>query len=150
MNFIVHASGSLGNRPDAGKRAYRLHCRFEVGAHPSERQLEKAMHYWMDRFVEDMAKRGYQYLSKYPIEATFKGAYVAPVALPKPKRLPSAREMQRDVMQGAKFRAEPVTGMQTVPHYLQAAIWQYDLSAVFLHDTILMDVPDLHEEKRPA
>ena len=63
--FIVHAAGSLGNRPDPGKKAYRLHARFEIGAYPSKRQLEKAMHYWMDRFIADMAKRGYQYLDRY-------------------------------------------------------------------------------------
>lgn len=148
--FIIHAAGSLGNRPDLGKKAYRLHARFEIGAHPSGRQLEKAMHYWMDRFIEDMAKRGYEYVSKYPIEATFKGAYIAPVALPKPPRVLSAREMLPQIRQGAKFRAEEVPGVQTVPHFNQTAVWSYDLSAVFIHDAILMDVPDLHEEKRPA
>lgn len=156
--IIVHASGSRGNMPDPGKRAYRLHCRFQIGAYPSARQLELAKYKWAEQFVVDMAKKGYQHIgesSRLPPEQrgwrlTFKGAHIAPMNLVKPPRVLSSREMLPQVMQGARFRAEEEPPVMLVPHYSETEYWDYDLSTIFIRDTILMDQPDLHEERRPA
>ena len=156
--FIIHAAGSLGNRPDLGKRPYRLKCRFDIGAHPSARHLELAKYEAMDQWVADMAVRGYDYIgdsSRLPksergVRMTFKGAHIEIRGIPKPKRPPSSREMEYAVRQGAKFRAEDdLSSVWTVPHYTETELWDYELSAVFLSNIILMEVPDLHEEKRP-
>ena len=56
--------------------------------------------------------------------------------------------MLPQVMQGAKFRAEDVGGVMLVPDISATEFWDYDISAVFLHETILTEVPDRHEEAR--
>ena len=158
MDFIIHAAGSLGNRPDLGKKPYRLKCRFDVGAYPSERVLEQAKYAAMEQWIADMAVRGFEYIgasSRLPdqergVRMAFKGAHLEIRGIPKPKRPPSSREMQAAVMQGARFRAEDdFSSVRTVPHYTETERWDYELSAVFLSDTILAEIPDLHEEKRP-
>jgi hypothetical protein len=54
--------------------------------------------------------------------------------------------MQSHVMQGAKYRATDDHSVMLVPHHNEAELWDYDLSAVFLHDTLQGDVPYRHEE----
>ncbi len=136
--------------PDLGKRPYWLHCRFEIGAQPTRRQLEQATHKWADRFIEDMAKKGYQYVEKFGIEVTFKGAHIAVMNLPRHPRVLSAKEMLPQVMQGARFRATDEPRVMVVPHFTETELWDYDIKACFLHDTILMDKPDRHEERIPG
>ena len=160
MNFVIHAAGSLGNRADLGKRPYRLKCRFQVPAGSGPGLLERAKYAAAEQFVADMAVRGYVYIggsSRLPADQrgfrmAFKGAHVEVMtSIPKPKRLPSAREMQAAVMQGATFREDEKerSTVKNVPHSSQSEFWDYELSAVFLHDTMLFDVPDSHEELRP-
>lgn len=149
-NFIIHASGSLGGVPDLGKRPYRLHCRFRVGAKPSQRWLEKATETALEQFVTDMALQGREFIAKQGVKVTFKGAHIAPMGLDRPKRPPSSQRMLPEVMQGAKFRSSGEPRVMTVPHFSQSEYWDYDLSCVFLCDTIVGDVPYPHEEKRPS
>ena len=154
--FIIHASGSRGNTPDPGKKAYRLHARFPVPAHSGPRVLEKAKYQAADQFVVDMAKRGYQWIgesSRLPVDQrgwrlTFKGAHIAAMNLTKRPRTLSSREMLPQIMQGAKFRAEEEPRVYNVPHHNECEFWDYDLSTIFVRDTILGDVPDLHAERR--
>lgn len=145
-NFIIHASGSLGGMPDLGKKAYRLHCRFTVGAYPSYRVLEKAKYRAAELFVRDMAKQGFQYVDRHGMTMVFRGASVQVMNLGKPKRPPSSRQMLPHVMQGAKFRSEWEPPIQNALLPSETESWDYELSAVFVHDTILMDVPGRHEE----
>ena len=157
-NFIVHASGSRGNMPDLGKKAYRLHCRFRIGAYPSPRLLDLAKYEAAEQFVVDMAKKGYQHIgesSRLPPEQrgwrmAFKGAHIAPMNLVKHPRALSAREMLPRVMQGERFRVRDDPPVMLVPHFSEAEYWDYDLSTIFIHDTILMDWPDRHEERIPG
>lgn len=155
--FIIHATGSRGNMPDLGKRPQRLHCRFTVPAYSGERMLTQAKYAAAEQFVADMAVRGWEYIgesSRLPADQrgfklTFKGAHIEIMNPVKPKRTPSSREMQAAVMQGATFRADERATVMTVPHFSQVELWDYDLSGIFLHDTILFEVPDAHEEIRP-
>lgn len=148
MDFIIHAAGSLGNRADLGKHPYRLHCRFRVGADASKRDVEQAANIAADTFIADMAVQGWQHLSQYGFRLTFKGSSVVPMNLGRPKRPPSSREMLPQVMQGATFRS---TGEPAVMNVLPPSMVEFvdfDLSGVFLHNTILSEIPDLHEERR--
>lgn len=155
-NFIIHATGSLGNMPDLGKKPYRLKCRFEIGAGHSERQLEKAKYLAAEQFVADMAVKGFEYIgesSRLPpsergFRMTFKGAHIKVTGARKPPRVPSAREMLPEIMQGNRFRAQEDPAVMMVPHWTESEYLDYELSAVFIHETILFEVPDAHEERR--
>lgn len=156
-NFIIHAAGSLGNRPDLGKRPYRLKCRFQVPAGSGAAFLERAKYLAADAFIEDMARLGYEWIGEShrlpPTERgfrmVFKGAHIEIMQPIKRKRALSSREMQAAVMQGATFRTTDDPKVQTVPHHSQAEFHDWELSTIFLHDTILVETPDAHEEIRP-
>lgn len=142
--------------PDPGKRAERRHCRFSIGAYPTHRQLEKAKYRAAEQFITDMAKRGYEYIGESgrlpPAERgfkmAFKGAHIETMNLDRPRRPPSSRQMLPQVMQGARFRSEREPAVFTVPHFSETETWDYDLSAVFVRDNFLMDIPHPHEEIR--
>lgn len=145
--FIIHAAGSLGNRPDLGKTPYRLKCRFRVGAYPSERVLTEAKFRSFDLFVDAMAKQGFDYIgesSRLPedergVRMVFKGAHVAIMNMHRPKRRLTSKEMLPQVMQGARFLPEEETHAAAVPHYTEVEFWDFELSAIFLRDTMLME-----------
>ena len=157
--FIIHAAGSLGNRPDLGKKPYLLHCRFEIGAYPSERALDQAKYAAAETFVADMKVKGWDYIgesSRLPPEARgfkmeFKGAHIVITNPRRPQRTLSARQMMPELMQGNKFRLreDELPFVMNVPEPDATELWDYDLAGVFLHDAILTEYPDLHEEKRP-
>ena len=155
-NFIIHAAGSLGNRPDMRKRAYRLHCRFQIEAYPAPGSLERARRATAEVFIEDMMKRGYDYVgesSRLPpsergFRMEFKGSHIAVTNPQKPKRVLSAKEMLPQVMQGNKFRATDRPAVMDVPDIDATEYWDFDLSCIFMHDTILSEIPDRHEETR--
>ena len=157
-NFIVRATGALGTMPDLGKRPYRLKCRFQIPAGAGPRVLEKAKHVAAEQFIADMQVRGFSYIgesSRLPagqrgFRMAFKGAHVEIATSVSRPRVLSAREMLPAVMQGAAFRNEDRSPVQDVPHFTQCEYHDYELSAVFLHDTILTEVPDAHEERRPS
>lgn len=156
-NFIIHAAGSLGNRPDLGKQAHRLHCHFRIEAHPKPWALELAKRKAAEQFIVDMRTQGWEFMGESgrlpPAERGFRmkfyGAYVPVVNPGRPKRPPSSREMLPHVMQGAKFRSTEEPTVLDVPSPAMTEFWEYDISAVFIHTTILAEIPDLHEERRP-
>ena len=138
-------------RPDLGKRAYRLKCRFVTGSFPSERTLEKAKYEAADLFVSDMAKRGWQYMAEHGFK--MRGPFPATeiISLPKPSdarwHIPS-RELLPAVSQGYNGRAAIDGGYaRNVPLITETDSWEFELAGVFIHDTIMTEVPDPHEEK---
>ena len=136
-------------RPDLGKRAYRMKCRFLIGAFPSERMLEKAKYEAADLFVRDMAKRGWQYMGEHGF--TMKGPFPATetVSLQSQGRwhIPS-RELLPAASQGYGVRAAIDGGYaRNVPMITETDSWEFELAGVFIHDTIMTEVPDPHEEK---
>lgn len=135
-------------RPDLGKKAYRLRCKFRIGRHPRPAFLENAKFAAADRFIEDMAKRGFEYVDRYGFTMTGPRAAIDVIAIPHRVRVPSAREMMAAVRQGARFLAQDDYGVQSVPLVTESAEWEYELAAVFVHKTILMEYADLHEEIR--
>mgnify|MGYP001570440128 CR=1 FL=1 len=133
---------------DLGKRPYRFKCRFIIEAYPTKDRLKQGALKAHDLFVRDMAKMDppWEYLSSEP--PRLKGPFtpVVPMTL-RVRRPPSSREMLPAVWQGAKFRAGEETLAQIVTPLSQNESWEYELSLVFVRETIRFEVPDQHEEK---
>ena len=131
---------------ELGKKAYRLKSRFVIEARPSRERLKQGALRCMEMFIVDMHKRGWEHVSReWP---RLKGPFtpVVPMTI-HVRRPPSSREMEYAVRQGATFRAKPETLAQNVTPLEQNESWEYELSLVFIRDTIRFEVPDLHEEK---
>lgn len=143
-------------RPDLGKKAYRLRCRFSVGAFPSERSLEKAKYAAAEMFVTDMAKQGWHYLDRHGFKMT--GPYPAVEVVQLPKRsqqerwhVPSA-DIMSAVATGTRIGRIAQDGgyAKPVPLLAESDRWEFELAAVFTHKTILTEYPDKHEERQHA
>ncbi len=143
-------------RPDLDMKAYRLRCRFTVGAFPCEGWLEKAKRAAAEMFVSDMAKQGWCYLDRYGFKMT--GPYPAVEVIHLPKRsqqerwhVPSA-EIVSAVAAGRGIGQITQDGgyARPVPLLAESDRWDFELAAVFAHETILTEYPDKHEEKQHA
>lgn len=137
-------------RPDLGKKAYRLHCRFKIGAHPSERILEKAKNIAAERFIDDLKMRGWHYASKYGFNIKGPFPYIEPMRLEKPIRL-TAQQMLPRLLQGERFRSQMPTGVRMVLPLEENEYWEYELTGVFVHNTILVEhlTPEELAKERP-
>jgi len=137
-------------RPDLGKKAYRLRCRFSIGAFPSRDVLEKAKVACAERFVIDMAKQGWDYLDKYGFRMS--GPYPPTEIVNLPSRSKQERwhqpsaEIMAAVMAGARIRAQDDGYVKAVPPVALSDYWDFELAGVFVHNTILTEYPDKHEE----
>lgn len=138
-------------RPDHGKQAYRLRCRFSVGAYLDERSLEKAKYAAAGEFVKDMAKRGFHYLDKHGFEMTGPHSPVEAMTLPKRRQQEqwhiASAEMMAAAQAGVRFG--PVGGgyARAVTPVAESEKWEYELSGVFIHNTLRVEYPDEHEER---
>ena len=135
-------------RPDLGKRPYRLHCRLRIEPFPTKDRLEREKVKVAEWFVADMAKEGWEYVSKFGFTLNPKPYMaVTPRSLsPVPRRL-TAKEMLPAVMQGARFLGGPSDGVQIVEPLDATEWWEFDISAVFLRNTIVFEIPEQHEEE---
>jgi|SRR3990167_1466215 len=140
-------------RPDLGRKAYRLRCRFVIDAAPVlphyraiwERELEKAKYKAAELFVRDMARDGWAYLDGHGVTMT--GPFPATVTVasrPSEWHIPS-----RDLMAAAHYRFSPPRNgnVLTVPLLEETGSWEFELAAVFSRDTIVMEYPDKREEQ---
>ena len=141
-------------RPDLGKRAYRLRCRFTVGAGISPDKLETAKMKTAELFVQDMRKQGWEY-DPNRLEArlrgfTLKGPFSTTPITGAPSRLERVRfDAKRDlsrVLAGDNMRLPDIDYAITVPLLDESDTWEYEISAIFIRNTILTEVPDSHEE----
>ena len=133
-------------RPDLGKRAYRLKCRFITNPFPNERMLELAKYEAADLFVQDMAKQGWQYTGN-----GFKMAGPFPKTelhlLPKRSEQERWHTPSREMLQSGNFIRRPQQSYaKEVPLITETESWEFELAAVFVHDTLLTEYPDAHEE----
>ena len=142
------------HRPDRGKGAYRLKCRFVIDASPTSMwgraiwatELNRMKIEVAERFVEDMAKQGFEYLDKYGIQMF--GPFPTtpePIGLKRPRRL-TAAEMLPGVMAGNRFRANGESMATLVLPLAENETWEYELRAVFVHPTLVIEYPYPHEE----
>lgn len=139
-------------RPDLGKKAYRLKCRFVIGAYPSERTLEKAKFHAADLFVRDMAKQDWENVSKHGFQMRGPFAAVQVVNLPKRSQQERWHTPSKDMI--AAIHAGYTPSLPTAPNYVQtvpdvaeADDWEFELAGVFVHSTIMTELPDPHEER---
>ena len=156
MDFIIHASGSLGNRPDPKKQAYRLRCRFRVPAAPPRwhylwplwrRELEQAKYKAAEWFIADMKAEGWHYVDKFGF--TMKGPFIPvdPEDLPATPRKLTAHQMLLGVSQGNPFRDEGNDTAHLVLPLSQQEDWEFELVAVFVHATVLVEYPTEREKQ---
>ena len=142
-------------RTDLPKKAYRLRCRFTIEAYPKQEWLDRAKLKAAEMFVEDMIKQGWQYDPNkiHPNSRGFKltGPYTAtPITgLPKLntiKRITNKEALAR-VSAGDPMRDTGEDWAVTLPGLFESNSWEYELSAVFIRTTILVETPSLHEEQ---
>ena len=134
-------------RPDLGKRAYRLKCRFITNPFPNERMLELAKYEAADLFVRDMAKQGWQYTGNgFKMAGPFPKTEL--VLLPKRSEQEQWHMPSREMLATGHFPRKPLQSKYAaeVPLITETDSWEFELAAVFIRDTILTEVPDLHEE----
>ena len=139
-------------RPDLGKGAYRLRCRFTVDAPPRHLQrravwaqtLEKMKLECAQRFVNDMAKRGWEYMDKHGFQMTGPYHGVQVVDLSKLRR---QHFNTRSPDFWHRNGLGPESAVTTLPSLQESDKWDYELSAVFIHKTLLAEIPDPIEEK---
>ena len=136
-------------RPDRGKKAYRLRCRFRVDASPNPDFLKRAKFRAAETFVEDMRKQGWEYLNSHGFKMIGPFPAIEVVSLP-PRSLqprwhqPSQEVLQR-VMAGQVVRTNGKNYASDVPALETCEKWEYELAGVFVRDTILTEMPDEKE-----
>ena len=138
-------------RRDLGKQAYRLKCRFRIGAYPSERVLEISKFQTAEMFVRDMAKQNYEYVDRYGFRLNGPFPHVETVHLPKrcqqERWNDSAKGLFASVQAGNFKRLAGDGGyVRPVPHISETDDWDYELSGVFVHETLIAQTADEHEE----
>lgn len=134
-------------RKDLGKRAYRLKCRFKIEPCPGQSRLDREKVTVAERFVADMHKQGWENQPGYGFRMRGPFPMVVPTVVRVPSRL-SSREMFPHVMQGARFPDTGHDSVSLVPTLEFSEWWEYEISGVFVRETILMERPDPHEEIR--
>ena len=136
-------------RPDRGKRAYRLRCRFTVEAFPNPEFLDRAKFRAAQAFVEDMRKQGWENLGSHGFKMTGPFPAIEVVNLP-PRSLqprwhqPSQEVLQR-IMAGQKVRTNGKGFTSDVPALGTCEKWEYELAGVFAHNTILTEMTEARE-----
>lgn len=130
-------------RPDLGKRPYRLKCRFITNAFPTERMLEKAKHEAAGLFVRDMAKQGWQHLGGHGFKMS--GPFPATEIVTLPKRSEQERwhTPSAQMLASQSFQRKPQASSyaRIVPLITETDSWEFELAAVFVHDTLLTEIP---------
>jgi len=132
-------------RPDLGRKAYRLRCRFEIEAYPRPEWLEKAKFAAAEWFVKDMEKEGYEYLDKHGFQ--MKGPFAVPYKM---HQLPPAHVFEREQVKAKELtaiikaggelpRVSPFDYASTVPTLAEAEKWEFELAGVFVRKTIVFE-----------
>ncbi len=146
-NFIIHAAGSLGNRPEADKRPYRL--KFSVVGYPNMplEALRVGLSRSLTEVERQMRQRGFVFAGEHTIQFVRKQPHIEPMTV-RLYRPPSAKQMLASgLMQGNRFRAPVETLAMTMPLLHQTEAWEYIFSAIFVHDTILVETPSEGEQR---
>ncbi len=141
-------------RPDLGKRGYRLKCRFTVEAYTRPEVIEKVKYKIAEAWVRDMAKQGFEYdpnrLEPSVRGFTLRGPFNSTPITGTPKlhtiRPMSGREALMRVIQGDRLRDTVGDYAVTLPALNETDKWEYEISAVFVHPTILAEIPNSQEE----
>ena len=133
---------------DHGKKPYRMHARFASAAYPREEWLVKARNACAEAFIRDMAKQGWHYVDRPGPE--FALQLTGPFTKMPPPSLAPIGQQERwhfnartDDPLASRLRIPHETpGVHTLAPRTETDEWEWDISAVFVHDTILMELPD--------
>ena len=127
-------------RPDLGKKAYRMRCRFTIDSYPKDEWLEKVKYEVARRFVEDMAKQGYDYIDKFGFKLSGPLDHVAVSHfIPPYNRQEKWHYAARD---GMPMRVSGDSYASDLPSLAEAEKWDFELSAVFVSRTLVVEVED--------
>ena len=140
-------------RPDRGRSAYRLRCRFKVNAFPNPDFFDKAKFQAAEMFVRDMKKQGWTYLDKHGFKVSGPYAPLVPVSLPhrhlQAQWHTASRDLLPQIQAGRRFHRPKEPGyVSVVPSLIEMDEWEFELAGVFVHSTILTEIPDAHEERQ--
>ena len=140
-------------RPDLGRKAYRLRCRFTANAFPDADLLAKAKFKAAEMFVRDMRKQGWDYLDKHGFKMS--GPYFPMQIVNLPKRHMQAqwhtnsRDLLPQIQNGYRAqRPAQESYVRTLLTINDLADWDFELAGVFVHQTILVETADAHEEQK--
>lgn len=146
-------------RPTLEKKPYRLKCRFKIEPAPSpvadfaahgrwRARLEREKVTIAERFVTDMAKYDPPWINLPDHGFKLRGPFpmIAPMEIKVP-RIPTAREMEAAVRQGARFLDTGRDYAKPLPKLEFSEWWEFELSAFFVREEILVEYPDAHEEE---
>lgn len=142
--FIIHAAGSRGNVPDFGKKAYRLKFSVITGPSPSREAVKYGLRQSFGELERQLKQRGFVFVGERTVRYEETVPHVECVDIRVPRRL-SSKQMLPGVMQGAKYRAEDEPVAMTVPLLEETDAWEHIFSGLFVHDTLMADLPDPHE-----
>ena len=139
-------------RPDMGRKAYRLRCRFKVSAFPSQDLLEKSKYKVAELFVESLAKQGWEYLDKHGFKMTGPFAPLVIVNLPKKHQQEQWHMKSSEVLANASFyqrlSTKETSYVSSVMPLTECEEWEFELAGVFVHKTLLAETPDPWEERK--
>mgnify|MGYP001616947722 FL=1 len=100
-----------------------------------------------EQFVKDMAKRGWEYVDEHGFRMTGPYPSIEVMSLPKPPARLRNKEALARVIQGDRLRDPGGVITMSVPLLTATEYWEYELAGVFVHKTLVMDLPYPHEEK---
>lgn len=137
-------------RPDLGYKPYRMRCRVRTLAGRGPDLQGKAVLAQVESWIDQMATRGFEYNERHEGLKLVGGPYpvVETVQIPRPKKRMSNKEMRWRVSQGDPCRDDIQSFAMTVPALGQVEFWEYEVSAVFVHKTILVETPSVEEERK--
>lgn len=133
---------------DRGRKPYWLHARFSTPAYPKPEWVDELADAAGKLFIADMNRQGWQFEDKHGLWWT--GPLQPTPVTGAPTRAQReyfrAKDALSRVQQGDKMRARELDYVASVPLLNESETWEYDLKGVFIHDTILVETPDPHEE----
>ena len=133
-------------KPGRDKKAYRLRCRFKTDPYIPTALLDREKVRVGEMFVEDMRKQGWVYDTRYGFKLTGPYPTITPITVHVPRQ-PTAREMLSGVSQGDRFLDPGGNLAITMPQVASRESWDYEIASIFIRDELMVEVPDLHEER---
>ena len=133
-------------RPDLGKRAYRMRCRFMIDAYPRQSWLEQAKYAAAKEFIKDMDTQGWEYLDKFGIRMSGPYPQINFPTLPKRSQQEQwngpARNGPASHRNGRQTLSGSPGAVVVMPRLNEVERWEYELAAVFVRPTLVAEVPD--------
>ena len=118
-------------RPSLERRRAILRCRFLIGAHHRPEHLERAVYEASQRFVDDMAKQGWEWLGRMALADGPFPATPIPTSIPKApaKR---KRRLGEPSSRDETVAATAAASVAALPTLLTTDTWEYELAGAFV------------------